>query len=382
MKPIKVAVIGAGQMGKRHVESVRRLPNTLIVAIVDPNESAAKTAAQQLGIDHWYTDYQAMLHAQSPDVVHVCSPNAFHYTICKTLLADGVHVYCEKPLAITAQEGNALTALAQAKGCANGVNFNYRNNAMVRDMRERVLSGDAGRLFLVHGRYLQDWLMYETDYSWRLDSQMNGASRTVADIGSHWFDTVQCITGQKIVRVFAKLITVFAARKKPSQEVETFAAARNATYTAYPVDTEDAGLILVQLQDGTLGSLTLSQISGGHKNDLAVSVDCENYSLYWEQESADRLWIGSRKDGTRLVYASPSTVSGDAQRFATLPEGHAVAWNDALTNGIREFYLAIENDTYQQQAQSYSTFQDGYDIIKIVDACLESNRTDTWITVS
>lgn len=381
MERVRVGIVGLGMMGQQHIDAVRRIPGVEVVALSDSNEKSLLRNAEQLGIEKTYTDYKMMIDNENLQVVHNCTPNAMHFEVSKYAIEKGCHIYCEKPLAVSWDEAEELVRLAEEHHVVNGVNFNYRNNVMVREIRERIVTGDAGRIYLFHGRYLQDWLMYDTDYSWRLNPEINGQSRAVADIGSHWFDLAECVLDSKIVKVYAKLLTVIPKRKKPKEAVETFAEHHNNDYEEIDISNEDAGTILVQMENGAFGTLILSQVSGGCKNDLAITVDCENYSLRWEQENADKLWIASRKEGTKLVFASPNTVNGEAKRYASLPEGHAVAWKDALYNGIRDFYGAIQNKECARKTKQYAKFGDGAHIINIVNACMESNRKNEWVDV-
>lgn len=377
----KVAVIATGFTGQQHTEAIRRIPGNEVVALVDANLDAVKTKAKQLGVETAYVDYKQMIDEIQPDVIHNCTPNGLHYEINKYALERGIHVYCEKPLAITVEQGEELVALAKEKKVAAGVNFNYRNNAIVQEMKERVRTGDVGRIFHVTGQYVQDWMMLDTDYNWRLTAEMGGASRTIADIGSHWFDTTQYAMGKKIVAVRAETLTVHPFRKKPRVEVETFANNAAAEYELVPIDTEDAAFILVKFEDGTIGALNLSQVSGGHLNDFRIEISGEKYAMEWQQQSADVLTIGSRENGVQIIRSAPGVLMGDAVRYAALPGGHPVGWTDALRNAMREFYASIENGTYAQEGMTYATFADGVYIMKLVEACMNSAKSGTWVTV-
>jgi len=368
-------------IGRQHIDALRRIPCVQVVAAADEAFAADAPGEGVFQGMELFRDYRTMLDTVSVDVVHNCTPNRFHYEVNRYALEKGLHVYCEKPFTLTEPQAEELIALAQEKNLANGVNYNYRHNAMVQELRHRVVSGDAGRVFLVHGCYLQDWLMYDTDYSWRLDTEIGGAARALADIGSHWFDLAQFAIHSRIESVYAKLITAIPVRQKPLGPVESFAAAEAGETTPYDVTSDDACLILVKFENGVYGSLSVSQVSGGHKNDLRLTVDCQNYELAWAQEDADKIHVSSRRGGSQVIFASPGTVSEEVRRYAPLPEGHAVAWADALKNGISEFYHALAEGTYQAPGQTYATFQDGLEIMKIVDACMESNRTDCWVTV-
>lgn len=383
MKTLRVGVIGAGMMGRQHVEAARRIPGVEVVALADANAALAARTCEELCIPGCFADYRQMLDEAAPDAVHNCTPNNLHFEINRELLRRGVNVYCEKPLANTSAETAELCALAEAAGVKAGVNFNYRQNAMVREMHERAHRVDDdpaenwGRTYLVRGHYIQDWMMYDSDYNWRCDPAVGGPSRTVADVGSHWFDTVQFITGKRIVRVNAELATVLPQRKRFAAQGATFAGQTGGAYELVDIGTEDAAFVMMEFEDGVKGIVTLSQVTGGHKNDLEISVDGSNYSMTWRQEEADKLWIGARPFGTIQKHAGPEMLQGDAVRYATLPSGHPVGWHDALRNGIREFYAAVRGGA----ADNYATFRDGDQVVRIVEACLKSSREKKWADV-
>ncbi|KAA6329832.1 1 5-anhydro-D-fructose reductase [termite gut metagenome] len=367
MESLRIGLIGLGLIGKQHADSIRRIPGIELVAFTEFNRDMLEAQKKYLRVNA-YSDYKEMIDKEHLNVIHNCTPNAMHYEINKYALEKGIHVYSEKPLAITSEQGEELTRLATGKGLANGVNFNYRNNAMVQEMKARIQKNDAGRCFVVHGEYLQDWLLYDTDFNWRVSSKEGGISRALADIGSHWFDTAQVILGEKIVAVYARNFIVHPARKKrDGKEV-----------TEYPVNTEDGGLILFETESGIQGSVVVSQVSAGYKNQLQISVDCEKYSMRWNQQQSDRLIIGSRENGETQVFAAPDAVDGSVSRYATLPSGHPVGWADAFTNGIREFYNALLQNSYQTQTHTYSDFDNGTYVMKIVEACLKSNTNQRW----
>ena len=380
MKKLRVAIIACGFTGQQHVEAVRRIPGTEVVAISDTNPELLRKKAEALGIENTFDDYKAMIDLAKPDIVHNCTPNAMHFETNKYVMKKGIHVYCEKPLAVSKEQGIELVKIAKSLGIATGVNFNYRHNAMVQEIRQLIKNGDAGQPMLVHGQYLQDWLMYDTDYNWRLASEIGGASRAVADIGSHWFDTAQCVLDRKIEAVWAKLITVHPTRKKPRQEVETFVHSKGE-YDSVTILSEDVGFIIVRFEGNLFGNLILSQVSGGHKNNLRIEVDAQRYSMQWKQENSDCLYIGTRENGTRKLQASPDTVHESIMRYATLPGGHSVAWSDALRNGIGEFYSAVRAGSYAEENRTYADFNDGLELIKLTEACILSNQIGNWVEI-
>jgi predicted dehydrogenase len=385
MKKIKVAIIGAGMMGRYHAQALRRIPEVEVVALADPSLELAKQLCEEMGIPHVYGDYLEMLNAETVEVVHNCTPNHLHYPINLELINRGIHVYCEKPLALNSQESEELARLAEEKGVIAGVNFNYRQNAMVREMNQRIkmsnpgnLSEDWERTFLIHGHYIQDWMQFEADFNWRCLSEYGGVSRTVADIGSHWFDTVQYITEKKIVRVNAKLVNVMPQRRQYTKPVSPEELRTSKDFNYVDIDTEDMAFVTFEMEDGVMGSAVFSQVSGGRKNELVINVDGSHYAMTWNQEMPDKLLIRNRLDGTTVKHAGPDTLHGDAKRYATLPCGHPVGWLDALSNGIREYYATVLHGA----APNFPTFKDGDNIVKIVEACVKSSEEDRWVTVA
>lgn len=380
-KVLRIGIIGTGFIGKQHIEAIRRIPGTEVAAVADNNAGMAKAVSEQLNIPACYSDYKELLKDETIDVVHNCTPSAMHYGINKAIIESGKHIYCEKPLTLNSAESKELVLFAREKGVAAGANFNYRHNAMVREMHERVKNQSIGKVLLVHARYLQDWLLYDTDYDWRLDPKLGGESRAVADIGSHCFDILQYILDKKIVSVYANLITVYPVRKRSEKTGDTYGAEHGRILEEVDIHSEDAAFIMVRFEDGTQGLINLSQVDAGKKNGLGVMVSGSMASLEWEQERADKLWVGHRDAGNEEIYAAPQFLTGDAKRYATLPNGHSLGWADAFKSALNSFYESIQNGSFAKEKQGYATFADGDYIMKLVEACLVSSRSKTWITI-
>ncbi|MDR1531441.1 MAG: Gfo/Idh/MocA family oxidoreductase [Clostridiales bacterium] len=370
MKELRVAIVGAGFIGMQHADAIMRQPGAKLVALADADSAGLARKQAQLGLKRGYTDYQQMLEKEDIDIVHNCTPNSLHFAVSQAALSAGVHVYCEKPLAVSVEEGGKLTQMAREKKLGNAVNFNYRGNVCLWEMRER-LKKDAGRCFLLHGAYLQDWLMYETDYNWRLEECGNGlAPRALADIGSHWFDLAQFVRGKRITAVNAALFNVWPERVKPSGD-------------RVPVRSEDGAVVQMKFEDGLLASLVLSQVSAGYKNHIALSADCERYSMRWQQQQPDKLVLGKRDGGEEVLYADAGWLSGAAGKHASLPNGHSGGWADALRNMIGEFYQAIRDGSAQRgEPGNYATFEDGLYIMRLAEACAASWREQKWRELS
>ena len=222
--------------------------------------------------------------------------------MAKDALQAGKHVLCEKPLATSVAEGEELVALAAKHGVRNCVCHNLRFYPMVQQMRRMREAGDLGEILVVQGTYFQDWLLYETDWNWRVDAKAGGPSRCMADIGSHWFDMAEHVTGLRVTSLCADLQTFHPTRKRPKHSVETFAnkLLRPEDYIETAVDTEDFGAVMFRMGARTRGSVTASQVSAGRKNRLSIEICGTRSSVAWNQERPDELWVGHRDAGNEI----------------------------------------------------------------------------------
>lgn len=221
-KKFKVGVIGLGFIGPAHMEGIRR-QGFEVVAVAEATQELADEAAERLLVPKAYGNWQDLINDPEIDVVHVASPNFLHYTHAKAALEAGKHVVCEKPLAMNAAESGELVRLAKEKKLVNAVNFNIRFYPLVHDAKARIKAGELGdKLYIIQGSYLQDWLLLDTDWNWRLEPELGGDLRAVADIGSHWMDLVTFVAGTRIKSVFADFETFLPVRKKPMKKIDTF----------------------------------------------------------------------------------------------------------------------------------------------------------------
>lgn len=368
-----VGVVGAGFAGRAHLAAVRRsgLAGTLVLA--ERSAAAAGAAERGVQLDAWTTDYRRLLQDERIDVVHVCVPNALHAEVTAAALAAGKHVVSEKPLGVTAAEAVELQRLAEDAGRVNAVCFNYRFYPLVRELRARIAQGALGRPVLVHGGYLQDWLLRETDYNWRVGAAVGGRSRAVADIGSHWADLSSFVLGQRITEVSAVFGRLHEQRRRPVEATETFASAPVAAELT-DVETEDWASLLVRFSNGTTGQALVSQVSAGSKNGLRVQVDGSEAAARWEQERPEELWIGRRGSANELLLKDPEVLTAEAATYCDLPAGHPEGWHDALTKLVRSVYRAIVDG----DAGDFPTFADGVAAARFVDAAVASAETGAW----
>ena len=285
MKPIGMGLVGAGFVGPHHIDAVRRLGYVDVVAIAASSEASARSKADALGVPKAYGDFQALIDDKAVDVVHNATPNYLHYQVNAATIARGKHIVSDKPLAMTSREARALLEQAREAGVVHAVTFNYRGNPLVQQARHMIARGDIGRPHFVHGFYLQDWLLKDTDYSWRLEPDKGGPSSALGDIGSHWCDLAQHVTGLRIQEVLAELTTVVPLRQKPARAREAFqAVSREDTLERVEMTLEDLASVIVRFDNGAKGAFSVGQVCAGHKNDLQLEVCGATGSITWRQE--------------------------------------------------------------------------------------------------
>ncbi len=380
MRKIRTAVFGTGFMGKVHTEGIRRLGNVEIAGIAGSSEEKARAFADQVGVERSTGDYRTLLADKTIEAVHICTPNVLHFPMAKDSLLAGKNVLCEKPLATSVADAQTLVDLAKEKGLANCTFQNLRFYPLVQNMRRLREAGEFGDILAVQGTYSQDWLLYDTDWNWRIEKSSNGPSRTFADIGTHWCDMVEHVTGLRIAELCADLQTFHKTRKKPKGSVETFTGKtlQPEDYTEVPIDTEDFGAVLLRLGDRARGALTVSQISAGRKNRLFIEIYGTKGSAAWDQEKPDELWLGHRNEPNQIVVKDPSLMQDAAKSYADLPGGHSEGYDDTFKQVFRRFYKSVED---RKAPVEYPQFVDGLRQLQILDKVLESTSKHAWVTV-
>jgi predicted dehydrogenase len=372
------AVVGTGFIGAVHVEALRRL-GVQVLGVVGSSHARAAERAAALGLPPAYESFEAMLADPRVDVVHITSPNHLHYPQAALALAAGKHVVCEKPLAMTSAETGELLRLAEASGLVHAVNFNIRFYPICRHLHQLVRQGGLGDVRLVSGHYLQDWLLLDTDWNWRLEPELGGSLRAVADIGSHWMDVTSHITGQRIVSVMADLKTFIPVRRQPIGPVETFGRESSAATTARTITTEDCATILLRYENGALGNLTISQVSAGRKNTLEFEIDGSTSAAAWNSERPDDLWIGHRGKPNELLPRDPALLNAEGRDAASLPAGHNEGFADTFKALYRAVYREVAGDGPAEP--DYPTFADGHDSMLACEAVARSARQGAWASL-
>jgi predicted dehydrogenase len=372
---IKAAIFGTGFMGKVHTEALRRLGNVEVAVVAASSQATADAFAKSLHIPQATADWRSTL--TEVDAVHICTPNVLHYPMALAALEAGKHVLCEKPLTMTASEASELAAVATHKKLANCVNHNLRFYPVVQQARAMIAAGELGEIMVVNGTYFQDWLLHDTDWNWRVQSEHGGALRTMGDIGSHWMDMIQHLTGQRITALCADLATFHKTRKRPHGSVETFTGKNlnPSEYENVPIDTDDFGAVLIRLGAQARGSFAVSQVSSGRKNRFEFEIYGTKSGVSWNQERPDELWIGHRNQPNQIIIKDPALFHKSAASYADLPGGHSEGYDDTFKQIFRRFYAHIAGSA----AIEYPTFEDGARGMHLLEKALESSQKRTWL---
>jgi predicted dehydrogenase len=378
IQDIGAAVVGTGFIGAVHVEALRRL-GVPVRGVVGSSAERARERARALGLPPAYDSFEAMLADEEVQVVHVASPNHLHHRQALAALAAGKHVVCEKPLATNGVESADLLARAEASGRVHAVNFNLRFYPLCQHLHGMIAGGGLGDVRLVSGHYLQDWLLLDSDWSWRLEPALGGSLRAVADIGSHWLDLTTFLTGRRIEAVMADLATFVPVRRQPVGPLQTFGAGGGET-VAREVHTEDAATVLLRYEGGARGSLAVSQVSPGRKNALRFEIDGAAAAACWESERPDELWLGHRERANELLLRDPALLNDRGRAFARLPGGHAEGFADTFRALYGAVYAAVAAGG-PPAAPDYPTFADGHDEVLVCEAVARSAREARWVEV-
>lgn len=369
-----IAIIGAGMIGAVHLRASRQAGAQLQGVLGSSPQRSAEVAARW-GARRAYRSVDEVMADPAVEVVHICVPNAMHFAFAEAALLAGKHVVCEKPLATTVADAQTLVTLAAERGLVATVPFVYRFHPMVREARARIRDGQLGPLQLIHGSYLQDWLLDGQASNWRVDAARGGASRAFADIGSHWCDLVEWVTGERFGSLVASLSTTI--KDRPAASAATFTVADSSQVPMAAVTTEDVAGVLLRTGAGTLASVTISQVSAGRKNRLWFEIDGAKRSLVFDQEAPEQLWIGSQ-DSVEIRVKDPSRGAPEQRRLATVPAGHAQGYVDCFDAFVADTYAAIDGEL----REGLPTFADGLRSTRIVDAVLQSAAQSSWVPIA
>lgn len=374
---LRAGIIGTGFIGPVHVEALRRL-GVQVTALCDLPDRVKAAAARQ-AIPLSFSNYRDLLASPEIDVVHITAPNRFHCEMALAALAAGKHCVCEKPLAMSTAETARILHQASRARTVFALNYNVRFYPAILQLRHLVRHGELGDIIHVNGSYFQDWLFKDTDYNWRLLPREGGPLRAVADIGTHWLDTVCFITGARIEAVLADLATWHRSRRRPLGEVETFSKANaDRAYENYRVRTEDFASVLLEFTNGARGNLAVSQVAAGRKNCIRLEIYGSKKSAWWCSENPEELTLGNRDCPNEMVLRGTSTFSEEVARFVDYPPGHVEGFPDTFKMSFRSVYHAIVNP---QAERWFATAADGHEEVAVCEAILASHQERSWTPV-
>jgi len=378
LSQLPAAIIGAGFVGRAHIDALRRLGIPL-AGVLGSSPERSQASQSALKLPRAYRSLDELAADSEVQVVHICTPNYLHFEQAATLLRAGKHVMCEKPVAMTTRESSALIDLAREHRRVGGVCYNLRYYPLCQEARARLAEGAIGEPRLVHGNFLQDWLFYPTDWNWRLETELGGDLRAVSDIGTHWLDLAMWLTGRKIVEVCGDLATTIPVRQRPRIRVETFQTAGAAAADPVKISTDDYASVLLRFEAGLRGVMTVSQVSAGRKASLSFEIDGSEGSMAWNSESPNRLWIGHRKQANQDLLKDPSLMTPAARPYSVYPGGHTEGYPDTFFQLFKDFYEHLEKGGDSQA--TFPTFQTGHDELVLSEAIAKSARERRWVEV-
>ncbi len=377
---INVGLIGIGYIGGVHLGALSRLGGVKVAAIYDVNKSLSEKAAEIYEINTVAGSIDEIMADPNVQVVHNCTPNKYHYEITKKAIKAKKHILSEKPLAMTLAEAKELTEMAENAELITGVDFCYRYYPVVQDFAARIQRGDLGDVRMATGTWFQDWLSYETDYTWRLEKSESGESNITADLGSHWFDLIQFCTGLQVSSVRGDFMTIIPRRKKPKRQVLAFERVGEEESELIDVELEEYSSVQFRLSNNAPGSFTTSQICQGRKSDTEFQIYGSKSSMAWNHSRSNELWIGYKNKLNEILIENPILQVSSTAKWANLPAGHPLGYHDAVLALFTDYYDAIKNNQKDKDSNR-PTFRTGYDEMVILDAILRSVKEEKWINV-
>ncbi len=373
------AIVGLGFVGRAHLEALWRL-GISVRGVLGSTPERSKAASESLRLPRSYNSLEELAADNSVQVVHLCTPNHLHFQEASQLLRAGKHVLCEKPLALDSRESAALVSLLKETGLVGGVAYNLRYYPLCQEARALIRKGAIGQVKLVHGSFLQDWLLFPTDWNWRLEAKLGGDLRAVSDIGTHWLDLVMWLTGSKVAELCADLATVLPTRRRPKGRVETFQKAADAQTEEVMISTDDYASVLLHFENETRGVMTVSQVSAGRKARLWFEIDGSEGSLAFDSESPNTLWIGRRDRACEVLPKDPALQTAESRGYAAYPGGHPEGYPDTFVQLFKDFYGYLAAGALRA-SRPFPTFETGHDELVLCEAIAESAQKKEWISV-
>lgn len=386
VRPLRIAMVGYGFMGSAHSVGWRQAPRMFdlpaeieMSVIVGRNADAVAHAAGAWGWREWATDWREVIARDDIDVVDIVTPGDSHAEIAIAALEAGKHVLCEKPLANTVAEAEAMAdaaARASARGVRAMVGFTYRRVPAVTHMRDLIAQGLIGTVQQVRAAYRQDWLVDPRGpLTWRLKKESAG-SGALGDIGAHIVDMTQFVTGQRVDAVSGTVETIVSRRPVLGERSGLLGT---ATEEYGDVTVDDAALFTGRLSGGALASFEATRFATGRKNALSIEVSGDRGALRFDLEDLntlqfyDRTAPGDRQGFTRILV----TEAVHPYLGAWWPTGHMLGYEHGFSHQVVDFVSAIADGT-----QPHPSFDEGLSVQRVLDAVERSAARDAIWTSS
>lgn len=379
MTKTKVGLLGAGYIGMVHLEVMQRIPSIDVIAVADTNKSLALCAAAKYNIPKIFDNPEDLINNPEIEAVHNCTPNNVHFELNKRIIKTGKQLLSEKPLSLNSLQSAELYDLANKHNTLTAINFCYRYYPVVQEAAARIRKGDLGEVRAFMGHFLQDWLSYDTDYSWRLDPVFAGNANVIADLGSHWCDLIQFITGQRITDVMSVLHTCIPRRKRPKQGPLSFTTQKDFEFDEVEIALDEYASLFVRLENGAPGNFTTCQVAVGKKVDIEFHIFGSKESYSWSHVRPNELIIGHRDKANEIFYESSGLQTGGTGKYMTLPTGHPMGYHDAMFNLFKDFYdvLMAHKEGREYQA-ALPDFKTGHEKMCIIDSAIKSSKSGKW----
>lgn len=381
-RDLAVGMVGYAFMGAAHSHAWRTAPRFFdlplrprMAAVAGRDPEGVRAAAERLGWESTETSWQALVERDDIDLIDVCTPGHTHAEIVIAALEAGKHVLCEKPLANSVEEAEAMTRAAEraaADGVRAMVGFTYRRVPAISLARQLVAEGRLGTLHHVRAQYLQDWIVDpEAPLSWRLEKDKAG-SGALGDIGAHIIDITQFITGDTITRVSGRLRTFVDERPLPSEHAGLSGTAGTGTGK---VTVDDAATFLADFRGGAMGVFEATRFASGRKNAIRIEINGSRGSIAFDFEDMNVLHFfdGTEDAGTAGFRRILVTEAVHPYVGAWWPPGHVIGYEHGFIHQAVDLVRAIADGT-----DPTPTFADGLQVQRVLAAVETSSDNDSW----
>ena len=375
---MRIGMVGGGKdafIGGVHRIALRLDGNyELVAGSFSSNFDNSKETGKDLGLaeDRIYETYQEMAEKESArsdgiHVVAIVTPNHLHVPIAKIFAEKGIHIICDKPLALSSEETIELKNIVENNKIIFALTHNYTGYPMVRHARSLIQKNDLGSIRVVQAEYPQDWLTTKAEDSglkqaeWRTDPKRSGDGGCIGDIGTHAFNLIRFITGLEVDEL--------------SADIHTFVKGRLL---------DDNAQIMLRFKGGAKGAIWSSQVAVGNENNLKIRVFGENGGLEWRQEDPNYLYYTKFGHPTHKITRGSGSASEEANEVTRIPPGHPEGYLEGFANIYSDVYKRLfaqtNNQDYDQSNDCYPTIYDGVEGMRFIETVLESNNNNSkWV---